>query len=286
MASAFNGDVRLHWRSEGHGEPVLMIMGLGANSLGWYRVLPEVAQHYRGIVFDNRGTGRSNAIDGLIKMEDLVEDALAVLEAAGEESAHIVGASMGGMIAQQLALHHPEKVRSLALCCTTPVSRQGLPPWRLIAGAVLRTFLDPRQCAWIMEPALYSQRTRTENPQRIDGDMEVRMAHPTPPRTTWLQLLAIARHDTRERLADLAGLPVTVIHGDEDVLIPPERGHLLHELIPGSRLALIPEAGHVLTTDDAEASVAALMDHLAWAGGAPAPMGDEPELEADGGIAA
>ncbi len=262
MAIAHNGDVGLHWRSEGEGEPVLMIMGLGANSLGWYRVLPEVAQSYRGIVFDNRGTGRSDPIGRVLRMEDLVEDALAVLDAAGEESAHIVGASMGGMIAQQLALHHPHRVRSLALCCTTPVSRQGLPPWRLIGGAILRTFLDPQQSAWIMLPALYSQRTRTEFPQRMEGDMQVRMAQPTPPRTTWLQLVAIARHDTRHRLSELARFPVTVIHGEEDVLIPLERGKELHDCIPGSRLAVIPEAGHVLTTDDPEASIAALLDHL------------------------
>ena len=144
MPFAHNGGVGLHWRAEGDGEPVLMIMGLGANSLGWYRVLPHVAEHYRGIVFDNRGTGRSDPIGRVLKMEDLVEDALAVLDAAGEQSAHVVGASMGGMIAQQLALHHPDRVRSLALCCTTPVSRSGPPPWRLIGGAVLRTFLDSR----------------------------------------------------------------------------------------------------------------------------------------------
>ena len=266
MPFAYNGDARLHWRSRGSGEPVLMIMGLGANSLGWYRVLPEIAESHRAIVFDNRGTGRSDAIGRrLLRMEDLVEDALAVLDAAGEQSAHIVGASMGGMIAQQLALHHPERVRSLALCCTTPVSRQGLPPWRLIAGAVLRTFMDARQSAWLMEPALYADRTRSDHREEIDRDMDVRTAHPTPARTTWLQLVAIARHDTRERLADLAGIPMTVIHGEEDVLIPLERGLLLHDLVPGSRVAIIPEAAHVLTTDDAEASIAALLDHLSWA---------------------
>jgi pimeloyl-ACP methyl ester carboxylesterase len=265
VAFASNGDAGLFWRDDGEGPPVLLIMGLGASSLGWYRVLPELAPAYRTIVFDNRGTGRSDPITRLLKMEDLVQDALGVLDAAGEESAHIVGASMGGMIAQQLALHHPERVRSLALCCTTPVSRQPLPPWRLIVGATLRTFLDPRQSAWVMNPALYSQRTRDERPERIEGDMAVRMAHPTPARTAWLQLLAIARHDTRERLSDLATVPVTVIHGEEDVLIPLDRGELLHELIPGSRLAVIPEAGHVLTTDEEEASIAALLDHLEWA---------------------
>ena len=113
-----------------------------------------------------------------------------------------------------------------------------------------------------MLPALYSKRTREEFPERMEGDMEVRMAQPTPARTRWLQLVAIARHDTRHRLSELAGLPVTVIHGEEDVLIPLERGVELHEAIPGSRLAVIPEAAHVLTTDDAEASVAALLDHL------------------------
>jgi pimeloyl-ACP methyl ester carboxylesterase len=136
----------------------------------------------------------------------------------------------------------------------------------------------------MMEPALYSERTRTEHPERIEGDMNVRMAHPTPPRTTWLQLLAIARHDTRERLGALADVPVTIIHGDEDVLIPLERGVLLHELIPASRLAVIPEAAHVLTTDEAEASIAALLEHLAWATDRDDVFAlDDSDREADGG---
>jgi pimeloyl-ACP methyl ester carboxylesterase len=144
------------------------------------------------------------------------------------------------MIAQQLALHHPERVRSLALCCTTPVSRQGLPPWRLIAGAVLRTFMDPRQSSWLMEPALYAERTRSEQREKINRRHGRAHGAPHAGADHWLQLLAIARHDTRERLADLAGVPMTVIHGEEDVLIPLERGLLLHDLVPGSAVAVIP----------------------------------------------
>ena len=255
----------LSWRAEGSGEPVLMIMGLGTSALGWRRLLPYVREGYEAIVFDNRGTGTSPRVTGPSTMEALVEDALSVLDAAGHDTAHVVGASMGGMIAQHLALEHRERVRSLGLICTTPVGSSGRPPWRLLVGTALRPFVGPEHIFRLSAPMLYAQRTRDERPDELAADLQVRLSDPTPAKTSWAQLAAIRVHDTRHRLSVLADLPVTVIHGDEDVLVPTDRGRDLAEQIPGARLSLVPGAGHLLTTDNEQGSADAVLAHLAWA---------------------
>jgi pimeloyl-ACP methyl ester carboxylesterase len=255
------------WRAEGPldgdapGEPVLMIMGLGASSRLWYRLLPWIARRHRVILFDNRGTGTSAPVRSRLTMSGLARDAVDVLDAAGEQSAHVVGASMGGMIAQQVALDHPERVRSLVLACTTAGGPSGLPPWRLMATVALRPLLGARRTFPLVAPVLYAAATLDGNPARVQEDLKRRMADATSPLTVYAQLAAIALHDTRNRLGELA-VPTLVVHGLEDGLVPPRRAHELAELIPGSRLELVPSCGHLLTTDAEEQTAAAILVHL------------------------
>lgn len=262
---AENDGTWISWRAYGEGEPVLMIMGFMGSSRAWFRLLPHIAERHRAIVFDNRGTGDSDRPAGLWTMDDLVRDAIAVLDATGAERAHVIGVSMGGMIAQHLALEHPERVRSLGLICTTPVGSNGRPPWRLLVGTALRPFVGPEHIFRLSSPMLYAKHTRDERPEVLADDLKVRLSDPTPARTSWSQLAAIRLHDTRHRLTELAALPVTVIHGDEDVLVPTDRGRDLAEQIPGSRLVLVPGAGHLLTSDNEQGSADAVLGHLAWA---------------------
>jgi 3-oxoadipate enol-lactonase len=256
------------WRVEGpldpdaRGEPVLLIMGLGASSRLWYRLLPWVTRRHRAILFDNRGTGGSGAVRSRLTMRDLVEDARAVLDAAELESAHVIGASMGGMIAQQLALDHPERVRSLVLACTTPGGRAGAPPWRMLATAALRPMLGARRTFPLVAPILYAGDTIRGRPERMRDDLARRIADNTSSLTTYAQMGAIAGHDTRARLVELESVPTLVIHGLEDKLVPPERGRALAEAIPGARLELVPACGHLLMTDAEEQVATAIMEHL------------------------
>jgi len=119
-----------------------MIMGLGASSRLWYRLLPWIARRHRALTFDNRGTGGSPAVRTRLTMAGMAHDAVSVLDAAGVDSAHVIGASMGGMIAQHVALDHRDRVRSLVLACTTPGGTQRhsalAPPGRLRAAAAVR----------------------------------------------------------------------------------------------------------------------------------------------------
>ena len=262
MAVARSAGAWLNWREHGEGEPVLMVMGLSGSSRAWWRLLPHVAERHRAIVFDNRGTGDSDRVSGPLKMADLVADAVAVLDAAEVERAHVVGVSMGGMIAQHLALEHRERVASVLLGCTTSGGRRGAPPWRLMAATAARPVIGPLRAFELIAPLLYAPATRRDQPDRVIADLKVRANDPTPVRTTLAQMAAIAGHDTRARLRELAGLPVTVLHGDEDVLVPIGRGRELAEQIPGARLAVVPGAGHVLTTDREHATAEAVLRHL------------------------
>lgn len=256
----------LSWRAYGQGDPVLMIMGFMGSSRAWFRLLPHVARAHRAIVFDNRGTGDSDRPAGLWAMENLAADALAVLDAAGEESAHVVGVSMGGMVAQHLALDHPERVRTLSLLCTHPGGRRPeQPPWRMLASIALRPLLGPGGTFRVVAPLLYSERTRVERPDRLDADLRVRAEDVTPAATAVGQGAAIARHDTRERLAELR-MPVLVVHGEDDRLVPLREGLELARLIPHARLVTVANAGHLLGTDAEEETAGAVLGFIAGEG--------------------
>ena len=201
-----------------------MIMGLGASSRLWYRLVPWIGRRHRAILFDNRGTGDSAPVRSRLTMGSLAADAIAVLDEAGVDSAHVIGASMGGMIAQHIALDHRDRVRSLVLACTTPGGSAGVPPWRMVAASTLRPLVGSRRTFPLMAPLLYSSKTRAERPDRLREDLERRLADNTSAVTIYAQMGAIAGHDTRARLGELAGLPTLVVHGLDDSLIPPDRG--------------------------------------------------------------
>ena len=264
---ARNGDIQLAWRSHGRGQPVLVIMGFLGTGHAWFRLLPYIAAMRRAIVFDNRGTGDSERPPGLWSMGDLAGDALAVLDATGVESAHVVGASMGGMIAQHLALEHPGRVRSLTLACTHAGRREGRPgwlPWRLVAAIALRPALGSTRAFGLLAPLLYSDRTLERARDRLEEDLELRVRDATPLLTAAGQLAAIARHDARARLGELR-VPALVLHGEEDRLIPPAAAHELARRIPHARLELIRDCGHVLTAEaepEAARAILAFLDEV------------------------
>jgi pimeloyl-ACP methyl ester carboxylesterase len=254
--------VRIHYEVHGRGAPVLLIMGLGSNAYGWYRSLPWLAEHYQAIAFDNRGTGRSDVPEGAYSIAQMAADAGAVLDAVGHESAHVVGASLGGMIAQRFALTYPQRLRSLVLVCTTPGGANAVRASDEVLAALLQGGEDPstvyRRNAWF----LYGDDTRTNHPQRIEEDLEYRGRIPTPPGGYFGQLQAAMQHDVWDQLPAIA-TPTLVIHGDADRLVPTANGRLLAERIPGAELVLVPGGGHMLQTDAGEAVRGSVLGFLA-----------------------
>jgi 3-oxoadipate enol-lactonase len=246
MPFAISRGARIYWESHGAGEPVVMIMGLSFPLEMWHRALPEIARDYRAIVFDNRGVGRSDVPRGPYRIAGMARDALAVMDAAGVGSAHVMGASMGGMIAQEMALRHPERVKSLLLGCTSCGGFRARPP-NLRRVPIFRNWrgMNNEERARAVVPMLYAQGTAEEI---IEEDLKVRLIRYPTMRGTLYQLMSIPFWSSYRRLPRLK-MPVLVMHGDKDRVLPPVNGRRLAARIPGARLRMIPGAGHMLTSD-------------------------------------
>lgn len=256
MAFVHNGGVPIFWRENGSGEPLLLVMGFGYTSEMWLHVEPALAARFRVLTFDNRGVGRSGSAPDSFRIEDLAADAAAVLAAAGIERAHVFGASMGGYIAQELALSHPERVRSLVLGCTSCGGRHAIPAGREVLEAFeKRKELPPEQGIHVMVPYIYDAATPAE---RIEADLAIRLRTYPSAAASAAQLEAVLAWESHDRLGDLR-VPTLVIHGENDRLIPPENGRVLAERIPGARLVVLPNASHLFFTDQPQATVDAVV---------------------------
>jgi pimeloyl-ACP methyl ester carboxylesterase len=239
----------LYWESTGAGPPVLLVMGLGMNATGWWRTIPVLAERFRVIAFDNRGVGRSGRPPGPYTVAGMAADAMAVLDAAQEESAHVYGISLGGMISQEIVLRHPERVRALVLAATTPGG-----PAAVAAKDATQAFFRRRaempadEAVWASVPYNYAAATRRLHGDRISQDVEQRLRFPIEPEPYTAQLEAALGHDTLDRLGAVTA-PTLVVHGTEDRLVHPGNAELLARAIPGSGLLMWPGAGHLLFTD-------------------------------------
>jgi len=246
---ARNGDVELAYEVLGDGPPLLLIQGLGYGGRGWGPLLDLLAEDFSVAAFDNRGFGGSDVPPGPYTVGELVEDARAVLDAARFERAHIVGASLGGMIAQELALAHPERVDRLVLACTTP---GGLRSYPMPAKTVSLMLEAPKL------PPEVALRRFVENALGQGGSAELvgrivayRIANPPDPGGWQFQAAASATHDTLDRIGGIAA-PTLVVHGTEDAVVDSRNAELLVERIAGARLELLPGCGHLLFWEEPE----------------------------------
>jgi 3-oxoadipate enol-lactonase len=259
MSFVENNGAKIYWDDEGSGEPLLLIMGLSYPSYMWHRSRPILAQRFRTIALDNRGVGQSDAPPGIYSIALMASDAAAVLDAAGIESAHIFGASMGGMIAQEFALQYPHRVRSLILGCTAAGGPHAVQAEPEALQALLRRDVTPEQSKEAIIPFIYDAATPRE---RIDEDMAIRMKWYPTPQGYMGQLQGIFGWEAYSRIAQITA-PTLVIHGETDRLVPSANARLVAEEIPGAKLALIPNAGHIFETDQPVAAHQAILEFLA-----------------------
>jgi len=249
---------RLHWERTGSGAPVLLIMGLGLSGGAWWRTVPVLAGCLEVITFDNRGVGRSRALLHAYTTETMADDAVSVLDAAGVSRAHVYGISLGGMVAQQLALRHAERVQSLVLGATHGGGpRARLPDPELLAFLRRRLWMRHEEAARTSVQFNYSERCRVEHPERIAEDIAQRLAHPFPAQAYRAQMWAAALHDCDRRLHRIEA-PTLVVHGSEDRMIPVDNGRMIAARIPGAQLVELNGTGHLYPTEaphvDAEIS--------------------------------
>ncbi|HUP85783.1 MAG TPA: alpha/beta fold hydrolase [Acidimicrobiales bacterium] len=254
------GDVRIWWEAEGEGEPILLIMGLGYSSDMWWRLLPELTRSYRTIRFDNRGVGRTGVPAGPYPLTTMADDALAVLDAAGEASAHVLGVSMGGFIAQEVALRAPERLRSLILGCTATGGAEMVPAEpAAMEMAAARASLPPEEAAEVAIPFVYAKGTPRSV---IDEDFAVRMQVPTTPEGYANQLRGVqAWTGGAARLRAIA-VPTLILQGNEDRLVNPANAPVLAAAIEGAQMEVLEGASHIFFSDQPAASAKAITSFL------------------------
>ncbi len=229
---------------------LVLIQGMGLDRLGWEPVLRKLQRRFRLVLVDNRGVGHSDRPAGSFTVADMAGDIVAVLDAAGIRRAHVMGASLGGMVAQELAITHPERVDGLVLACTAP----GWPFTYPMPAASLRTIASSARMT-----AEAARRRHTENalsagavrdrPELVTRLLELQGTRPADADVLPAQAAAGARYAGWNRQRRI-GVRTLVLHGGADRVVNPRNGRLLADLIPGARLVTFPELGHLLFWED------------------------------------
>ena len=257
------GDIQLNHDVRGEGAPLIIINGFGASSAGLRPEFVEgLARSFRVITFDNRGTGLSDKPEEPVTIARMADDAAGLLDALGVARAHVMGISMGGMIAQEVALRHPEKVLGLVLGCTNCGAPVSVPAAQEILDLLtIPEGMDLREAARRGWASGYTPEFIEANRAFLESILDRTLANPTPLATRTRQMEAIRAWSTHERLGEIAA-PTLVIAGDRDVLVPPENSRILHERIPDSRLHIVEGAAHVFPSSHPEETVRAVTEFL------------------------
>ena len=260
MPFTSNNGVKIYWEEDGVGEPLLLIMGLGGTLSSWWRILPLLTEKYRVIVFDNRGVGESDAPPPPYSLVEMMQDAKAVLDAAQVESANVLGLSMGGMIAQELALHFPEMVRSLILAGTFCGSTAAVWAKPEVQTTLMASGINsPEAAFWAMAPFIYDESTP---PSKIEEDLAARAGIFASRQSFIAQMMAMVWWPgTHSRLNQIKS-PTLVLHGVNDQLIPCQNGRIIANQIHNSKLIEMEKMSHIFMTDQPERSMAEILPFL------------------------
>jgi 3-oxoadipate enol-lactonase len=247
----------------GEGEPLLLIQGMGGTHLSWgEEFLEALGVGLELISYDHRSTGRSARDDGELRITQLADDAAELLDALELPAAHVVGISMGGMVAQELVLGHPSRVRTLTLGCTWPggagIERPDPGLWRETLEA---------QASGDRERALRASFTMNLSPgwtaaeEHYGPFRSMVLGLPVAPAVMGRQLQAVLGFDASARLGEIAA-PTLVLHGTEDRVVPPSNGELLAGGIPGARLERLEGAGHMFWWEQPQRSAELVRAHV------------------------
>ena len=256
MSMATVGSIELYYEEHGSGDPLLLIMGLAADSMAWMFQVPDFSEHYRTITFDNRGVGRSSKPSGPYSIHEMADDTAGLLDTLGIDRTHVVGVSMGGMIAQELALRHPRRVRGLVLACTYPepdadVERQRQFSTRELGGTVTAggevqidvNAVDPLRFFQQLLPLAFSEQFITNELPKLMELFGGALQYGFSLEAILDQVAAVMSHKATDRLHHIKS-PTLVITGDADRLVSPANSDVLARRIPGARLVKVPGGSH------------------------------------------
>jgi 3-oxoadipate enol-lactonase len=264
MQTARVGNLQLAYYVYGQGVPVLMIQGLGGRAADWSSVPVTLAARFQAITFDNRGTGKSDKPDEEYSLDVMADEAIGVLDAVVGSGvpAHVVGISMGGMIAQLVALRHPRRVKRLVLLSTAPGGSQTVQPSPAAMAALIPDLSkSPEEIVRNSMQAITAPGFAEAHPDVIREIVATAMNAPTPQFVFVRQMQAIMASDRSDRLAQI-DTPTLVIHGDADPLVPHANGELLAHRIPGAALRTLRGCGHLAMWEQPRELCAALLEFL------------------------
>jgi len=256
MLTLHRKGAQLHYQRTGRGPAVLLIQGVGTVGEGWRPQIEGLAGEFTLISFDNRGIGKSTFDDGVLSIEAMAADALAIMEAEHLDEFHVVGHSMGGLIAQEVALAAGGQVKSLGLLCTFAHGKQGSRPSLSMLLTALRTRIGTRRMRrhafleLVFPAALLAEFDR----DTLAEQLALLFGHDLgdQPPIVMSQLRAMSRYDARPRLAQLASVPTLVVTASLDRIAQPRFGRELAAAIPGASLVSLSEAGHGVPIHQAE----------------------------------
>ncbi len=263
MTIAKVGGINIEYYIEGQGPPLLMIMGFTGQASSWSeRFLELLRSHFQIVRFSNRGTGLTDKPQVEYSVPMMADDAAGLLREVGIEKAHVCGISMGGMIAQELALNHPEQVQALVLGCTTPGGSRGVQAApevvALLAPVPGASPEEQFRKAW---PAIVTPEFVEREREFLEEMLRIGLTNPTPMDTMVRQMMAIQAFDTCERLPQIQA-PTFIIHGDMDRLVPPQNAEILHDGIPGSTMRMVAGAAHMFFWERPTESTQAIVEFL------------------------
>jgi 3-oxoadipate enol-lactonase len=263
---ARSGDLRIAYEVRGRltwWRPwLVLVQGMGFDRFGWQPVLRKLRRHFRLVLVDNRGSGRSDLLAGSFGVADMAGDVVAVLDSAGVRRAHVMGVSLGGMVAQELAVDHPDRVDGLVLVSTTPGWPFAYPMPAVSAALIAATGGMTREVALRRhaENAL-SARTVEHHPDVVDHLVGLQRSRPADPRARSAQAAAGARYAGRLRQRRIRARTL-VLHGAADTVVDPRNAALLAARIPDATLEIFPELGHLLFWQDPDGFARAVTSFL------------------------
>jgi pimeloyl-ACP methyl ester carboxylesterase len=245
MPVANIGNHSLYYEIIGKGHPLVMIRGVGSNVDHWYDQVPTLSQRFQLLVFDNRGIARSSDLGGPFSIRDMAADTTALMEAVGIKKAHVLGYSMGGMVAQEMALNHPQKVAGLILVatdCGISLRIKAKPEATNLFSEMIRLGTDEAKRA--AAGCLFARQTFDAKADVIQRYNAVSQRFPASQQMLARQWAAVTQHDACKRLPQIHS-PALAITGSEDVLIPPQNAAVLAERIPDAQMVSIDGGGHL-----------------------------------------
>jgi len=258
------GDIELDYERSGSGEPLLLIMGMSGTALMWGEpFLSGLREQFDVIAFDNRGVGSSTRLEGEATIAQMARDAIGLLDALEIERAHVLGISMGGMIAQELALAAPERVITLTLGCTYCGGEgSALASQQVIEKLTQAMMSGDRARAIRAGWEVNVSQGFAADEQAFGRFSALAERRPVAVPVVMAQMQACLGHDTNARLAAIE-LPTLVIHGTRDEMLPVANGHMIAERIQGSRLEIFDEVGHLFFWERPERAAELVREHAA-----------------------